>query len=40
MAGGHTLFVAWGNWFPYLCLALTLLLAAAARRRAARSGLT
>jgi apolipoprotein N-acyltransferase len=40
MAGGHTLFVAGGNGFPYLCRALTLLLAAAARRRAARSGLT
>jgi apolipoprotein N-acyltransferase len=24
MAGGHTLFVAWGNWFPYLCALATL----------------
>jgi apolipoprotein N-acyltransferase len=23
MAGGHTLFVAWGDWFVYLCLLCT-----------------
>ena len=34
MSGGHTLFVAWGSWFPYLCMLTTLLLAAAAYRSA------
>jgi apolipoprotein N-acyltransferase len=39
MAGGHTLFVAVGNLFAYLCLAATLLLlgAAFARYRRLRS---
>jgi apolipoprotein N-acyltransferase len=23
MAGGHTLFIAWGDWFVYLCMAAT-----------------
>jgi len=27
MPGGHTLFVAWGNWFFYLCMAATLAIA-------------
>jgi apolipoprotein N-acyltransferase len=27
MPGGHTLFVAWGNWFPYLCGLATLVIA-------------
>lgn len=27
MPGGHTLFVAWGDWFAYLCGAVTLILA-------------
>lgn len=26
MAGGHTLYVAWGNWFPYLCMVATAVL--------------
>jgi apolipoprotein N-acyltransferase len=32
MSGGHTLFVAWGNWFPYLCVLATGLIAFATRR--------
>ncbi len=34
MSGGHTLFVAWGNWFAYTCLAATALIALRVRRRA------
>ena len=34
MAGGHTLFVAWGNWFPYACSLATLLLLGRWRRAA------
>jgi apolipoprotein N-acyltransferase len=26
MPGGHTVFVAWGNWFPYLCMIATLVI--------------
>jgi apolipoprotein N-acyltransferase len=26
MSGGNTLFVAWGDWFPYLCAIATLIL--------------
>jgi apolipoprotein N-acyltransferase len=33
MAGGHTLFVAWGNWFAYACLLTSLLLFLAVRPR-------
>jgi apolipoprotein N-acyltransferase len=32
MPGGHTLFVAWGNWFPYLCTLLTALILVWVRR--------
>ena len=32
MAGGHTLFVAWGNWFPYLCSLATAIVWVWARR--------
>ena len=28
MQGGHTLFVAWGNWFPWLCAVALIILAA------------
>jgi apolipoprotein N-acyltransferase len=40
MAGGHTLFVTWGNWFPYLCsLGIALMLIAAYRpHRRSRNG--
>jgi apolipoprotein N-acyltransferase len=27
MSGGNTLFVAWGDWFPYLCAVATLIIA-------------
>jgi apolipoprotein N-acyltransferase len=27
MSGGHTLFVAWGNWFAYLCAFATCIIA-------------
>jgi apolipoprotein N-acyltransferase len=33
MEGGHTLFVAWGNWFAYTCLAATLALLFGAQLR-------
>ena len=35
MSGGHTIFVAWGNWFPYGCMLATALIAGItyARRR-------
>ena len=32
MSGGNTLFVAWGNWFPYTCALLMALLLGAAFR--------
>lgn len=32
MAGGHTVFVAWGDWFPYACALATLILGALAFR--------
>ncbi len=35
MAGGNTLFVAWGNWFPYSCALITLVLGVLAWRRRA-----
>lgn len=35
MAGGHTLFVAAGNWFPVSCIAATLLIGVIAYRRRA-----
>jgi apolipoprotein N-acyltransferase len=37
MSGGHTVYVRYGNWFAYLCIAATLLTALSAirRRRAA-----
>jgi hypothetical protein len=28
MPGGNTLFVAWGNWFPYTCAFITLVIGA------------
>src|SRR6266481_4169667 len=33
MQGGHTLFVAWGSWFPCLCAVALLILAAQAFRK-------
>jgi apolipoprotein N-acyltransferase len=33
MAGGRTVYVAYGNWFPYLCLAATLSMGVFALRR-------
>ena len=33
MAGGHTLFVAWGNWFPYTCMVVVAGLFVLVRRR-------
>ncbi|MEA3151297.1 MAG: apolipoprotein N-acyltransferase [Gammaproteobacteria bacterium] len=33
MAGGYTPFVAWGHWFPYLCMLLTLGIGVAVHRR-------
>jgi apolipoprotein N-acyltransferase len=32
MAGGHTLFVAWGSWFPYCSMLATLTIAVLVRR--------
>jgi len=32
MQGGHTLFVAWGGWFPCLCAVALLILAVRAFR--------
>jgi apolipoprotein N-acyltransferase len=33
MAGGHTLYVAWGNWFPYCSMLATFVIAVLAHRR-------
>ncbi len=33
MSGGQTLFVAWGNWFAYLCVLVTAVIAFNTRRR-------
>jgi apolipoprotein N-acyltransferase len=35
MHGGHTLFVAWGSWFPCLCAVALLILAVRAYRESA-----
>jgi apolipoprotein N-acyltransferase len=35
MAGGHTVFVAWGNWFPLTCMVAMAGLYVVVRRRAA-----
>jgi apolipoprotein N-acyltransferase len=35
MRGGHTLFVAWGSWFPCLCAVALLILAVRAYRESA-----
>ncbi len=35
MQGGHTLFVAWGSWFPCLCAVALLVLAVGAFRKSA-----
>jgi len=40
MAGGHTLFVAWGDWFAYACAAALLVLGAFAPVRPARDALS
>jgi apolipoprotein N-acyltransferase len=32
MSGGHTLYVAWGDWFAYVCIGVTLALGARAMR--------
>jgi len=32
MSGGHTLFVAWGNWFPSLCMLATVVIIFIRRR--------
>jgi apolipoprotein N-acyltransferase len=37
MPGGHTLFVAWGNWFAYLCTLVTALIGAAVFRSSRRA---
>jgi apolipoprotein N-acyltransferase len=37
MQGGHTLFVAWGSWFPCLCAVALLILAVRAFRFSARA---
>jgi apolipoprotein N-acyltransferase len=37
MPGGHTLFVAWGNWFPYLCTLVTAVIGAVTFRSSRRA---
>jgi apolipoprotein N-acyltransferase len=38
MSGGHTLFVAWGNWFPYLCAVAAFVIAVLVYRPAGTIG--